>query len=63
MAGDDDIDCREASRLLSRACERPLEAPELRALERHLDACLMCRNFEKQLDFLRKAARAYGRGE
>ena len=60
MAGDDDVDCRKASRLLSLACERPLEATELRALKRHLDACLMCRNFEKQLGFLRKAARTYG---
>lgn len=63
MAADDDVDCREASRLLSRASERPLAAPELRALKRHLDACLMCRNFEKQLAFIRKAARAYGRGK
>jgi hypothetical protein len=63
MAADDDVDCRKASRLLSLACERPLGSPELRALRRHLDACLMCRNFEKQLDFMRKAARAYGRGK
>lgn len=60
MAAEDDADCRQASRLLSLACERPLEEPELRALRHHLDACLMCRNFEKQLGFLRKAARTYG---
>ena len=60
MGAEDDVDCRNASRLLSLACERPLEAPELRALRRHLDACLMCRNFDKQLQFLRKAARTYG---
>ena len=60
MAAEDEVDCRKASRLLSRACERPLEAKELRALKRHLDACLMCRNFEKQLQFMRKAARKYG---
>jgi hypothetical protein len=63
MSADGDVDCRKASRLISRACERPLEAKELRALKRHLDACLMCRNFEKQLGFLRKAARAYREGD
>ena len=57
-----DADCRKASRLLSLACERPLRTVELRALKRHLDECLMCRNFEKQLRFLRRAARDYGRG-
>ena len=60
MAADHEVDCRNASKLLSLACERPLGATELRALKRHLDGCLMCRNFEKQLQFLRKAARSYG---
>ena len=63
MSADDDINCRKASSLISRACERPLEAKELRALKRHLDACLMCRNFEQQLRFLGKAARKYREGE
>ena len=63
MAADDEVNCRKASRLLSLACERPLGAQELRALKRHLDACLMCRNFDKQLGFLRKAARKYGEGK
>jgi hypothetical protein len=54
---DDDVDCREASKLLSRAQERSLAEAELAALRRHLDACFMCRNFEAQLDFLREAAR------
>jgi len=51
------LDCRQASRLLSLACERPLDEAERQALRRHLDACLMCRNFESQLEFLRTAAR------
>lgn len=53
----DDVDCRKASQLLSLACERPLEAAELAALRRHLHECLMCRNFESQLQFLRTASR------
>lgn len=57
------LSCRQASRLLSLACERALDEGELEALKRHLDECLMCRNFASQLDFLRKASRVFSRGE
>ena len=50
------LNCREASRLLSLACERALVPDELQALARHIDDCLMCKNFSTQLEFLRKAA-------
>lgn len=63
MGAENDLDCRKASRLLSLACERSLEAEELHALKRHLDACLKCRNFEAQLGFLREAASRYRKGE
>jgi hypothetical protein len=53
------VDCREASRLLSIAYERALEADENDRLQYHLGRCLMCRNFEGQLKFLRKAARRF----
>jgi hypothetical protein len=56
MEADADLNCRQASRLLSLACERALDANELHALKAHLDECLMCTNFEAQLRFLRKAA-------
>ena len=59
MEVDEDLSCREASRLLSLACERPLDASELRALKIHLDECLMCTNFEAQLRFLHRAAKAF----
>jgi len=62
MAADHRTDCRRASKLLSLACERELDTVEVQALKRHLDACLMCRNFSAQLDFMRKAARKYSRG-
>ena len=52
----EDLSCRKASSLLSLACERPLDAAELRALKVHLDECLMCTNFEAQLQFLHKAS-------
>ena len=45
------------------ACERSLEPTELELLARHIDDCLMCRNFSAQLKFLGKAARAYREGE
>jgi hypothetical protein len=53
----DDVNCREASRLLSQARERDLDAGELAALRRHLDECSMCRDFDAQLEFLRRASR------
>jgi hypothetical protein len=54
---DDEVDCRQASRLLSQAQERPLTDAERQALRRHLDLCFMCRNFDAQLEFLRAASR------
>jgi hypothetical protein len=63
MSAEDDLNCRQASRLLSLACERPLAAEELRALKVHLDECLMCTNFEQQLSFLHKAARVFREGK
>ena len=62
MEADSDLDCREASRLLSLAFERALDDEERIALRRHLDECLMCVNFETQLRFLREAARRYREG-
>ena len=52
-----DLNCREAARLLSAAHRPlPLTADEAASLERHLAACLNCRNYDAQLKFLRKAA-------
>jgi hypothetical protein len=62
-AEDGELNCREASRLLSLACERALVAEELKALASHIDECLMCKNFSTQLQFLRKAASAYRTGD
>ena len=55
----DDVNCRAASRLLSMAYERKLSPEELAALQRHLDECLMCRNFDSQLRFLHDASQRY----
>lgn len=61
MAGE--VSCREASRLLSLACERSLTGEELESLRHHLDRCLMCRNFEGQLRFLQEASRRFRSGQ
>ena len=55
----DKVDCREASKLLSVAYERRLSPGELEALQRHLDKCFMCRNFDSQLRFLHEASKIY----
>ena len=55
----DEVNCRAASKLLSIAYERRLGADELAALQRHLDECFMCRNFDSQLRFLHNASQRY----
>ena len=55
----DEASCREASKLLSAAYERRLAPAELDALQRHLDDCFMCRNFDSQLRFLHDASQRY----
>jgi hypothetical protein len=47
---------------MSAACERSLDAGEEDALRYHLGRCLMCRNFESQLKFLRRAAERFRTG-
>jgi len=56
---DEEPNCRAASKLLSIAYERRLSPDELAALQRHLDECLMCRNFDSQLKFLHNASQRY----
>jgi len=49
------LSCREASRLLSQSMDRPLGLAERARLRLHLTLCDACRNFNRQLDFLRRA--------
>ena len=51
--------CREVSELLSRAHEHPLTFGEKVALYAHLAMCEACRNFRRQLEFLRMAVKRY----
>ena len=52
--------CKEAARLMSRQRDSALTPDEQVNLKDHLYACLNCRRFDEQLDFLRRLARRYG---
>jgi len=53
------VSCKDASRLLSQAEERPMSAWERMRVQWHLAVCVMCRAFERQLAFMREAMRKY----
>jgi predicted anti-sigma-YlaC factor YlaD len=55
-----ELNCREASRILSHSLDRELSADEHDLLMHHLSLCTACRNFKEQVEFLRGAARRYG---
>ena len=57
------MNCREASKLLSASYDRALAAAEEEALAFHLGRCVMCRNFESQLKFLRRATERFRSGD
>lgn len=51
------LNCKETTRLLSAAQDRPLALGERLALELHLLFCKGCTNYRKQVAFLREACR------
>lgn len=51
------LDCRQNTELLSQSLDRAVTFRERMAMRMHLMMCKGCRNFEKQLAFIRKAAR------
>lgn len=53
------LNCKEVTHLLSEAQDRKLTLGERLPLRMHLAICQGCRNFGKQLDFLREASRGY----
>ncbi|HEY5898662.1 MAG TPA: zf-HC2 domain-containing protein [Burkholderiales bacterium] len=52
------IDCKEASRLISRASDGDLSFGERVRLRLHLAICDACSNFNRQVKLLRKGVRA-----
>jgi predicted anti-sigma-YlaC factor YlaD len=51
------LTCKEVSVLLSQAEDREIGPAEPQRLEAHLKLCEGCRQFQKQLGFLRQAIR------
>jgi predicted anti-sigma-YlaC factor YlaD len=49
--------CKNITRLLSDALDRPLTAGEWIAVGLHLPTCSGCRNYRKQIGLLRAASR------
>lgn len=54
------ITCKDAHRLLIRQQDQKLRWRDRAALLLHLAICLACRNFSRQMDFLRRAMRRFG---
>jgi predicted anti-sigma-YlaC factor YlaD len=53
------LTCKEVSVALSQAQDRDVGLIERLQLEAHLKLCEGCRNFQRQLDFLRRALRRH----
>ncbi len=51
------LNCKQNTELLSQALDRPITFREKLTMRLHLMMCRDCRNFEKQLAFIRKASR------
>ncbi|EGV35434.1 zf-HC2 domain-containing protein [Neisseria weaveri] len=48
------LKCKDACRLVSESQDRPLTKREKIALRLHLLICRYCKNYEKQLNFIRE---------
>jgi predicted anti-sigma-YlaC factor YlaD len=53
------LTCRQVSELASQSQDRPLGWLEKWRLRAHLRACEACRNFQKQMSFLRASVRKH----
>ncbi|OGT91835.1 MAG: hypothetical protein A2286_05410 [Gammaproteobacteria bacterium RIFOXYA12_FULL_61_12] len=57
------LSCKQAAELLSAALDRELRLGERLALGLHLALCRDCRNYRRQIGFLRTACRRHPAGE
>ncbi|HKP66653.1 MAG TPA: zf-HC2 domain-containing protein [Casimicrobiaceae bacterium] len=53
------LSCKEATRLMSQAQDRPLGYAERVKLRLHLAACTACTRFSRQMTLLREAMSRY----
>jgi hypothetical protein len=51
--------CREISALVSQGLDKKLSFGERLAIGMHVMLCSRCRNFQRQTQFIRKAAQRY----
>lgn len=51
------LPCKDVSRLVSQGLDRELSLRERMALRLHFVICASCRNFDRQVHFLRRAIR------
>ena len=56
------LTCREATRLLLEDEDHELPAAERIALQVHVKICFACQRFVSQLNFMRRATRAWREG-
>ncbi|SFF65954.1 Putative zinc-finger [Fontimonas thermophila] len=56
------LNCRDATRLMSEAQDRPLRWGETISLKMHVMMCSGCRHFGDQMHVLRRIVRAYADG-
>ena len=56
------LSCKETSELLSRAQDERLTFTERMGVRIHLLMCRLCRRYEKQLRFIRKATESLAQG-
>ena len=54
------MNCKQATQLMSQAQDRSLNRSEHLSLKLHLIMCKGCSNYNKHLDFIRKAVRQLG---
>lgn len=59
----DRLNCKTASRMLSDGQDKLMSPSELARLRLHLVVCEACRNFDEQMQFLRRALRRMDRDE
>jgi predicted anti-sigma-YlaC factor YlaD len=59
MKNEQDMSCKQASKILSVKRDRPLTDEEKTQLKNHLAICLYCRNFDGQLDVLAEMAKRF----
>lgn len=53
------LNCKQATELMSHRLDRDLSMPQKLGLRLHLMMCAGCRNFGRQMDFLRQVSRKF----